>query len=68
MGLAVLPAHFVASEATLVPIGPSFSHRDITIVVHPDLARAARVRAVMDFIIEVVQRERRVLRGEPFAS
>jgi DNA-binding transcriptional LysR family regulator len=64
MGLAALPAHFVAAEPTLVPIGPSFSHADITLVVHPDLARAARVRAVMDFIIEVVQTERRLLRGE----
>jgi hypothetical protein len=36
--------------------------------VHPDLARAARVRAVMDFIIEVVQRERGVLRGELLRS
>jgi DNA-binding transcriptional LysR family regulator len=63
IGLAVLPAHFVAAEATLVAIGPSFSHSDIAIVAHPDLARAARVRAVMDFIIEVAQRERALLRG-----
>jgi DNA-binding transcriptional LysR family regulator len=63
MGLAVLPAHFVAGETTLVPLGPSFSHGEITLVVHPDLARAARVRAVMDFIIEVVQREGSLLRG-----
>jgi DNA-binding transcriptional LysR family regulator len=67
-GLAVLPAHFVAAETTLVPIGPSFAHGDITLVVHPDLARAARVRAVMDFIIEIVKRERRLLRGEPSES
>jgi DNA-binding transcriptional LysR family regulator len=63
MGMAVLPAHLVLSEATLVPIGPSFCHRDITLVVHPDLGRAARVRAVIDFIIETVQLERVLLRG-----
>lgn len=64
VGLATLPAHLVGAEATLIPIGPSFGPCDITLVAHPDLARAARVRAVMDFIIEVVQRERGLLRGE----
>jgi len=31
--------------------------RDIYLVVHPDLARVARVRAVMDFVIELFTRD-----------
>jgi hypothetical protein len=31
--------------------------RPIYLVVHPDMARVARVRAVMDFVIEVFKRD-----------
>jgi hypothetical protein len=37
--------------------------REITLVVHPDMTTVARVRAVMDFIVEVARRERGRLEG-----
>ncbi|NTX58141.1 hypothetical protein HR086_43275, partial [Myxococcus sp. CA039A] len=37
--------------------------RDIWLVVHADLQQNARVRAVMDFLAELIQRERALLSG-----
>ncbi|MFP2931487.1 LysR substrate-binding domain-containing protein [Pyxidicoccus sp. 3LG] len=37
--------------------------RDIWLVVHPDLQQSARVRAVLDFLSELLQRERPLLAG-----
>jgi hypothetical protein len=42
--------------------------RDIWLVVHPDLQQSARVRAVMDFLSEVIQRDRPLLAGGGLAS
>ena len=38
-------------------------HHDIWLVVHPDLRTSARVRAVMDFLIALLARERPLLTG-----
>jgi hypothetical protein len=35
----------------------------VWLVVHPDLARVARVRAVTDFIAEIVARDAELLSG-----
>ncbi|NVJ28891.1 hypothetical protein HUW62_47670 [Myxococcus sp. AM011] len=37
--------------------------RDIWLVVHADLQQNARVRAVLDFLAELIQRERALLSG-----
>ncbi len=63
MGLAVVPAHLLSGEPTLRAIGPSFMQSDIFIVVHPDLAKIARIRAVMDFIADIVRRDAALLNG-----
>lgn len=42
--------------------------RDIWLVVHPDLQQSARVRAVLDFLSELIQRERPLLAGGGLAS
>jgi DNA-binding transcriptional LysR family regulator len=42
--------------------------RDIWLVVHPDLQQSARVRAVLDFLSELIQRDRPLLAGEGLAS
>ena len=39
--------------------------RDIFLVVHPDLARVARVRAVMDFVVELFARDAELWSGVP---
>lgn len=51
-----LPCFLADADPTLLRLkheGEGFS-RDIWLVVHRDLRRAAPVRAVMDFLIEVV--------------
>jgi len=58
MGITALPcilaeATPVLRRLTLRVLGT----REIFLVVHPDLARVARVRAVMDFIVELVERD-----------
>lgn len=55
-GVAGLPCFLADADPTLLRLkheGESFS-RDIWLVVHRDLRRAAPVRAVMDFLIELV--------------
>jgi DNA-binding transcriptional LysR family regulator len=64
MGLAVLPC-FLA-DPPLDRLSPAVvGARDMYLVVRPDLAKIARIRAVMDFVIAVVDRERSRLSGAP---
>ncbi|WP_187344866.1 hypothetical protein [Cystobacter ferrugineus] len=39
--------------------------RDLWLVLHRDLRHTARVRALADFLVEMLHRERVTLRGEP---
>jgi DNA-binding transcriptional LysR family regulator len=64
MGLSVLPCQLCDPEPQLVRLSPaSLGHRTLCLVVHPDLAKVARVRAVMDFLIEIIGRDRAALLG-----
>jgi DNA-binding transcriptional LysR family regulator len=58
MGLAVLPCFIADAEKALTRITPRvLGVRDVFLVVHPDLARVARVRAVMEFVAEAFERD-----------
>ena len=58
MGVAVIPCFLGEPEPQLRRLTPRvLGARDIHLVVHPDLARVARVRAVMDFIVELFERD-----------
>jgi DNA-binding transcriptional LysR family regulator len=60
MGLAVIPCFLAegSPDPQLRRLTPRvLGERDIHLVVHPDLARVARVRAVMDFIVELFERD-----------
>ena len=58
MGLCVLPCFLGDPEKALRRLTPRvLGSRDIFLVAHPDLARIARVRAVMDFIVEAFVRD-----------
>jgi DNA-binding transcriptional LysR family regulator len=59
LGLGVLPC--VLAGDGLERIGPLLGANPIWSVVHEDLVRAARVRAVLQFLSEVIGRERRRL-------
>jgi DNA-binding transcriptional LysR family regulator len=65
LGIAVVPCFVAAREETMVRLTPEvLGSRDIMLVVHRDLSRAARVRVVMDFLIEHFTREAAVLSGD----
>ena len=66
MGVAVLPCFLAAAEPALRRLTPQvLGARDVFLVVHPDLARVARVRAVMDFLVETFERDAPVWSGAP---
>jgi DNA-binding transcriptional LysR family regulator len=56
VGIAILPCHLSDPDPDLIRLLPPerVLSVELWIVVHRDLARTARVRAVMDFITEVV--------------
>jgi len=58
LGLTVLP-HFFASRDPRLGLVASdvLGTRTLSIVVHPDLHRVARVRAVMDFLVAAILRD-----------
>lgn len=63
MGIAVLP-HFAGTtdpQLRPVPVELPAPDRDIWLLVHPDLRRAPRVRAAMDFLVALFARDRRLL-------
>lgn len=65
VGLAVLPCFIGDAEPRLERLTPRvLGARDVFLVVHPDLARVARVRAVMDFVIETFATDGAAWSGE----
>ena len=59
IGLSVLPCQLCDPEPQLIRLSPeSLGYRTLSLVVHPDVAKVARVRAVMDFLVEVIARDR----------
>lgn len=64
MGLAALPHVLAAADDGLVCLEEAeAATRPIWLVVHPDLRRSARIRAVMDHLIEVTAPLRRPVVG-----
>ena len=64
-GLALLPCFMGDHAAGLQRLTPrTVGARDISLVVHPDLARVGRVRATMDFLIDPFVRDAAIWSGE----
>lgn len=65
MGVSLLPHYLGGCDPLLrrVPTETQSPDRDIWLVVHPDLRRAPRIRAVMDYLIELFARDGRLLQG-----
>jgi len=58
MGISAVPCFFAEGEPRLRRLTPRvLGGRDIFLVVHPDLVRVARVRAVMDFVVELFAKD-----------
>jgi DNA-binding transcriptional LysR family regulator len=65
MGLVPLPCFVASSTPALVRLTPEvIGRRDILLVAHPDLVKVARVRATMDFLMELFARDRTLWSGE----
>src|SRR5262249_54789813 len=65
-GVALLPRYIgAAHEPDLVEVslGKRLPERDVWLLVRRDLAKVPRVRAIADYLVEVFQRERRLLAG-----
>lgn len=66
MGIAVVPCFLADPEPTLRRLVPEvLGSREVWLVFHPDVARIARVRLVIDFVTETVRGAAMRLRGEP---
>src|SRR5262249_55769725 len=63
-GIALLPKYVVEShEPGLVDVlpGKNLPERDVWLIIRRDLTKVPRVRAVTDYLVELFQRERRLL-------
>lgn len=66
LGIVIVPCLLAEREDAMVRLTPEIlGSRDIALVVHPDLARVARVRVVMDFLVERFARDAPILSGSP---
>lgn len=64
LGAAVLPFFATGGDPDLVCLQrKGVPSRDVWLVVHEDVRRSPRVRAVMDILIEILARERDLLEG-----
>ena len=64
LGLAVLPCWLADPDPRLQRLSaPGLTSGSLYLVVHPDVAKIARVRTVMDFLVDVVRRDRGLLVG-----
>ena len=69
MGIGIIPCFLAQDEPGLVRlIDETVGARDGFLVVHPDLVNVARVRTVMDFVIESLSRDARRWEGEQSAG
>ncbi len=65
MGIAMLPCFMAANVPALEQVSPVLDRSEGWLLVHPDLQHAARIRAVMEAVVEVTREDGRMLRGEP---
>lgn len=69
IGLSPLPCVFGDPEPSLERVVPrTIGHHDLWLVVHPDLRHNARVRAVMDYLTELILAETALLTGNSRAK
>ena len=65
-GIALLPRYIVAAhepDLVEVSLGGRLPERDVWLLIRRDLKNVPRVRAVTDYLVEVFQRDRRLLAG-----
>jgi DNA-binding transcriptional LysR family regulator len=64
LGLTMLPCFMADPEPALQRITPRvLGVRDVFLVAHPDLTKVAKVRTVMDFIVQTFERDAQLWSG-----
>ena len=64
MGIAVLPCLVAANQPELVRVlDEVVCVRPLWLVAHPDVRRSARVRAVWNYLVELVESDRELISG-----
>ena len=64
IGMALAPCFLASTAPNLRQLVPQvLTSREIWLVYHPEVARLARVRVAIDFIVEIVSADRAFLRG-----
>jgi DNA-binding transcriptional LysR family regulator len=65
LGLAMLPAFVAGRDPGLarVPISEAMPPRELWLLVHGDLRRSPRIRAALDFVVDVAEQQHRRLAG-----
>jgi len=66
LGLVMLPAFVAGRDAGLarVPVAQTMPPRELWLLVHGDLRRAPRIRAALDFVVDLAARQQRRLAGQ----
>jgi DNA-binding transcriptional LysR family regulator len=58
LGIAPIPCFVAGLEPSLRRVAPELiGNREILVVVHPDLSKVARVRATIDYLVEIFLRD-----------
>jgi DNA-binding transcriptional LysR family regulator len=66
LGIVLVPCFLAEREDSMLRLTPELlGTRDVFLVAHPDLTRVARVRLVMDFLVERFTRDASLLAGTP---
>jgi DNA-binding transcriptional LysR family regulator len=67
VGIALLPHFLVEAEDRLerLPVEGVVFERQLSLILHQDVRRARRVRAVVQFLAEAVRSEQKLLKGPP---
>ena len=68
LGLGLLPGMFAGTDTQLVRIGRPVAMAEGWLLVHPDLQHVARVRAVIDTLVDLARQDVAMLRGEAAAA
>jgi DNA-binding transcriptional LysR family regulator len=63
-GISALPCFVADASPSLRRLGSDPVLRDLWLIVHRDLQRVARVRAVLDFVADIIEENRSMLAGD----
>ncbi len=64
-GIGIIPLSYILPEMNLVRLLPDDTHfEDLWIVAHEDLTKSVRIRAVFDFLVDALRKDRAHFHGD----